>query len=140
MTSPDSFFVDANIPMYAEGRQHPLKASCARALGRIAAGGLSAYTSAEVLQEILHRYLSIAQDQRGRQIVDDFATLVPDVLPLTKEDVLLAARLSSEYPRLPSRDLIHLAVMQNHGIEAILTADTHFDNVAQVRRIDPGSF
>lgn len=48
--------------------------------------------------------------------------------------------ISSEYPHLSSRDLVHLAVMLNHGVEAILTMDRHFDSVSQVRRIDPSEF
>ncbi len=90
----EPFFVDANIPMYAEGKEHPYKAACSKALERIANEDLPARTSAEVLQEILHRYLSVAKGELG----------------------------------------IH------HGLPAILSADTHFDNVTQVRRIDPREF
>lgn len=137
---PESFFVDANIVMYAEGGEHPYKAACARALERIAQEELPACTSVEVLQEVLHRYLSLAQGQQARQMVEDLATIVPNVLPVTKEDALHAARLSADYPGLPARDLLHLAVMLHHGIPAILSTDSHFDSLALVRRIDPTDF
>ncbi len=93
-----------------------------------------------MLQEILHRYISTRRPETGRQLIDYFISLVPNVLPVSKEDVVRAARLSLQYPGLPSRDLLHLAAMLNHGIPAILSADTHFDRVAEVRRMDPAEF
>ena len=38
------------------------------------------------------------------------------------------------------RDLIHLGVMLRHQIQEIVTADTGFDVVEEVRRIDPMMF
>ena len=136
----EPFFVDANILMYAEGGEHPYKEACARALARITEENLPASTSAEVLQEILHRYISLNQRGLGRLMVEDLATIVPNVFSGTKEDALRAARLSADYPGLPSRDLVHLAVMLRYDIPAILSTDTHFDNVPLVHRIDPADF
>lgn len=136
----DPFFVDANIFMYAEGGEHPYKEACARALKRIVAEEMPARISAELLQEVLHRYLSLSKKELGRRMVEDMATVVPNVLPVTKEDVLRAARLSTNYPSLSARDLLHLAVMLHHSIPAILSTDTHFDSVPVVRRLDPVDF
>lgn len=136
----EPFFVDANVPMYARGQEHSYRSSCRQAMTRIANEPMSAFTSAEVLQEILHRYVAIRRAGIGRLLVDQVATLVPNVLPVTKNDILHAARLSAKYPSLPSRDLVHLAVMLNNGIGAILTVDTHFDGIPQVTRIDPREF
>ena len=36
------------------------------------------------------------------------------------------------------RDLIHAAVMLTHGIDVIISADTYFDIIEGVRRLDPG--
>lgn len=136
----DTFFVDTNIAVYARGRDHPYRTPCLNALARISEESLPARTSAEVLQEILHRYISIRLPDVGRMLIEYLSSLVPDVLPVTKEDVLRAARLSADYPGLPSRDLVHLAVMLRYDIPAILSTDTHFDNVPMVRRIDPTDF
>lgn len=140
MALTEKFFVDANIPMYAEGGEHHYKEYCARALERITEENLPACTSSEVLQEVLHRYLSIGQRQQARQMVDDIVSLVPNVLPVTGSDAVNAAHLSSDYPRLTARDLLHLAVMLHHGIPAILSTDRHFDDIPLVRRIDPADF
>lgn len=69
-----------------------------------------------------------------------FMAVVPDVLPVVKEDVIKVVELSLEYPQLPTRDLVHVAVMLRHGLMDILSADMHFDIVTEVRRIDPVQF
>lgn len=130
-------FIDANIPMYADGAPHAHKAPCIAALAQIADGALPAITSAEVLQELLHRFVAVRQPERAAQVVADFVTLVPGVLPITKEDVLRAAQLASEHRSLPARDLLHLAVMLNHNLDTILSVDTPFDGVPNIKRIDP---
>jgi len=52
-------FVDSNIPMYLIGADHPNKAVARRLLERAITTGEKLVTSAEVLQEILHRYSAI---------------------------------------------------------------------------------
>ena len=49
----------------------------------------------------------------------------------------LAIDLFQKHPHLESRDVVHLATMQNNGLEEIISTDTHFDNVPFVRRIPP---
>ena len=40
-------------------------------------------------------------------------------------------------PELPPRDAVHAATMLTHEITTIITADTHFDQLTQVKRIAP---
>jgi predicted nucleic acid-binding protein len=54
-------FIDANIPMDAVGRSHPLKSPAVAILETVDRGDLRAVTDAEVLQEILHRYTALRQ-------------------------------------------------------------------------------
>ena len=54
-------FIDVNIPMYAAGTPHPLREPSQRVIMAIAIGRLDAVTDAEVLQEILYRYLHIGE-------------------------------------------------------------------------------
>jgi len=42
--------------------------------------------------------------------------------------------------RLTPRDAIHVATMEYHGLEFLLSADRDFDNLSQVERIDPTTF
>ena len=52
-------FVDSNIPMYLVGAEHPNKDGARRLLEQCIARGERLVADAEVLQEILHRYVAI---------------------------------------------------------------------------------
>ena len=135
----DKVFIDTNIPMYAAGRDEALKNNCLEVLASIADGKLQACTSAEVFQEILHRFIHIGDAETGRKIIDEFYVLMKGwILPVTIDDILAAKVFSEKYPKAPSRDLLHLAVMKNNGITTILTVDNHFDMFEEVRRVSPG--
>src|SRR5262245_34063500 len=54
---PGMILVDSNIPMYLVGAAHPNKDSARSALERAIVDGERLVTDAEVLQEILHRYV-----------------------------------------------------------------------------------
>lgn len=130
-------FVDSNIPMYALGRDHPYRAACHRLLASIEAGEIEATTSTEVHQEILHRYLSLRLPAWAAEASARFETLIPNVLPVTLPDIRQARALAPRYELLPARDLLHVAVMLNNGIATIVSADRHFDQVAEIVRLDP---
>lgn len=132
-------FIDANVPMYAVGAEHPLKEPCLAILRSIADGELMAVTDVEVCQEILHRYTSLGERDQGLQVARLFIKVVPEILPITKEDLLLGLELHERYPSLQARDSLHAAVMRNSGIQFIISADRHFDEVDEIERIDPGA-
>lgn len=138
MTAP--VFVDANIPIYASGRPHPLKQPCAELLTWAARRPERVLTDAEVLQELLHRYRGAAQPEQGLSTLDDFAALLRGrVVAVEARDVLVARRLVAGVDeRLSARDLLHLAVMRRHDCDRLVSADRVFDVVAGVRRLDPG--
>ena len=54
-------FIDSNVPMYLVGAAHPSKTEAQRYLERVISDGERLVTDAEVLQEILHRYVAIAR-------------------------------------------------------------------------------
>jgi predicted nucleic acid-binding protein len=126
--------------MYAAGGEHPYKAPSFRILEWASRSEIRAVTSSEVHQEILHRFLALRLPVQACQLSEHFQRVVTDVLAVTIQDVARARALTAAYPDLPARDLIHVAVMLNHDISEIVTADRHFDSVAEVRRIDPLSF
>jgi predicted nucleic acid-binding protein len=137
MNQPDLAMIDSNIPMYAAGQEHHYRLPCRRVLEQILNGELNAATNVEVHQEILHRYLALGQPDRAREVSEDFQALVPNVLPVTIQELMRSRELSIKYPGLPSRDLVHLAVMLSNGIDTIVSADRHFDNLSEIKRLDP---
>lgn len=133
-------FIDANVPMYAVGREHPLREPCRLILQRIVDGDLAACTDSEVHQEILYRYWSLGQLARGIALSSNFHRVVNIVLPVTSIDVTTARELGNRYPQVPPRDWLHLAVMLNNGIMEIISADKHFDNIEGITRLGPREF
>lgn len=133
-----TIFVDANIPMYAVGAGHPLKAPCLRVMSLLAEGMLPAITNAEVLQEILHRYLALGRRDFGTELVRRFGSMLP-IIPVTGDDVVLAAELAPQHPGLAARDLVHVAVMLHNHLDTIVSADAHFDGIPGIRRLAPES-
>jgi predicted nucleic acid-binding protein len=136
----EPIFVDANIPMYAHGAEHPYRLPCQTALQRILDESLPCFVSTEIVQEIIHRYLSLQRPQQAVQVAQDIMTLVSWVLPVTEADANQALRLIPRYPSLPARDLIHVAVMLQNDIAHILSTDAHFDQVREIERLDPRDF
>lgn len=140
-------FIDTGVFMYARGKDHPLKAPCSNIILAMAKyGTLGHYgppvVNAEVLQEILYRYVMIEKGDTGLAICRDIEALEVDVLPVTKDDMNRAFELFECYKSksLPPRDLIHAAVMINNGISHIISADKHFDAIKEIKRVRPEQY
>ncbi|HTC73010.1 MAG TPA: type II toxin-antitoxin system VapC family toxin [Solirubrobacteraceae bacterium] len=128
-------FVDANVPMYLVGRPHPHKLDAQVTVERLIAGREGMVTSSEVLQEIIHRYVSVDRRDRIAVAFDVLQEVVDDVFAVEKDDVLMAKDLVSSHPRLSARDAVHVAVMRRRKIARILSFDIGFDDVAGIRRL-----
>ena len=133
------YFLDVNVPMYAAGKEHPYKAACVYVLTEIANGRLDAVISTEIIQEILYRFGAMGQVQVGVQMATSLMDLVPDVLPVTVEDMQTAVALFAEYgPKgVKARDVVHTAVMHTHQLTHIISTDKHFDQIEGITRLDP---
>ena len=117
-------FVDSNVPMYLVGAPHRNRDRIEAFLRTHAAGDY--VTSAEVYQEIIHRYVAIGR----RKAIDDafelLDELVVSVFPITRDDVETARRISHEQQALSARDCLHLAVMVRSSVRVVLTCDSGF--------------
>jgi predicted nucleic acid-binding protein len=131
-------FIDANIFMYAAGRESPQLLPCQRFLERIVTGGGPATcTNAEVLQEILHRYRTLRVPEVGFRLFDAVTHLGVPILPVTDRAMAEARRILEAHPTLSTRDGVHLGVMREHGIEEVLSYDGNFSEVSWVKRLEP---
>jgi predicted nucleic acid-binding protein len=128
-------FVDANIPMYLVGAPHPNKEAARAALERIITKGERMVTSAEVLQEILHRYHALKRPDAIQPALDALLGVVDEVFPIETADVLGARDVMMGMAKLSSRDALHVAVMKRRGVTRVLSFDAGFDAVAWVERI-----
>lgn len=57
------------------------------------------------------------------------------MLAVTRFDMEVACNLLESYPHLKTRDAIHAATMLNNGIHSIVTADSHFKDLQDLRWI-----
>jgi uncharacterized protein len=136
MTFP--IFIDANIPIYATGRSHPLKQPCADVLELIGRRPSAFFTNAEVLQELLHRYLALRTWAWGKDVFQRFVLLMADrIEPVYARDVEHASSLADQQTGLSSRDLVHLSVMARVGADQIVSGDRDFDRLPHLKRLDP---
>ena len=126
--------------MYAAGAEHPLKSPSLQVLEAIARGKIAAVTNTEVIQEIMHRYALLDFREKGVEVAALFLQVAPNVLPVTKEDMIQALTLYQTFPKVQARDTVHAAVMQNNGVTIIITADRHFDQFTGLQRVDPADF
>lgn len=127
-------FIDSNIPMYLVGAPHPNKESARHLLERAIVAGERLVTDAEVLQEILHRYVAIDRREAIGPAFDAILGVVDAVFPIELPDVQRARGLLGT-PRLQARDAIHVAVMQRHDIDRVLSFDHAFDDIPGLTRL-----
>ena len=74
--------VDSNIPMYLVGAPHAHKSDARRLLEKVIGERQRLVTDAEVLQEILHRYVAINCRDAIQPAFDALLGVVDQVLPL----------------------------------------------------------
>jgi len=92
-------------------------------------------TDAEVLREILHRYVAIDRRDAIQPAFDALLGVVDEVLAIDNKTVERAKQIVLEYRRLSARDAIHLSIMERHGIERILRFDSGFDSFPGITRL-----
>lgn len=90
---------------------------------------------AEVLQEILHRYVAINRRDAIQPAFDALLGVVDHVYPIGPADVEGARTLLLGLAPLPARDALHVAIMQRYEIDRILSFDAGFDSVDWIQRI-----
>jgi len=127
--------VDSNIPMYLVGAPHPHKSDAQRLLERLISDRQRLVTDAEVLQEILHRSVAIDRRDSIQPAFDVLLGIADQVLAVDRAATERAKDIVLGHRHLSARDAVHLAVMEQHGIERILTFDAGFDGFPGITRL-----
>jgi uncharacterized protein len=127
--------VDSNIPMYLIGSPSPQKTDTQRLLEKLISERQRLVTDAEVFQEILHRYTLINRRHDIQPAFDALLNVVDEVFAIERSAVERAKQIVLGYQRLSARDAVHLAVMEQHGIDRILSFDTDFDGFPGIMRL-----
>lgn len=116
--------------MYAVGRSHSLQAQARRFFEESASNQLPLFTSAEVLQELLHAYLPVDRLSTLDAAIELIDRSTVDIWPLESDDVLLARQLRDQFPEISARDLCHFACCRRRGVVQIKTFDRGLSVIA----------
>jgi predicted nucleic acid-binding protein len=120
-------FIDSNVPMYLIGAPHPHKADAQRLLEKLVSDRQRLVTDAEVLQEILHRYVAINRREAIQPAFDALLGIADLVLSVDVAAAGRAKEIVLGHRQISARDALHLAIMEQHGIQRIFSFDTGFD-------------
>lgn len=134
---PERAFIDSNVLVYATGADHPLRQPCVDVLNELGRNPAQCWSSAEVLQEILHVFVRRGFESRAERTITDLVSLIGGrVASLTPADVIWC--LPRRFPAgLQARDRVHLAVMSRLGISRIISTDAAFDLFPGIQRLAP---
>ena len=121
--------------MYLVGASHQHKVDAQRLVERVIVRNERLVTDAEVLQEILHRYVAIERRDAIQPAFDVVLGIVDEVFPIELEDVERAKTTVMNRAAVSARDAVHVAVMERRGIARILSFDRGFDRVPGIQRI-----
>lgn len=153
-------FLDANILIYHASADPHYGAACKQLLERIARREIEGFTSAHAVGDVAHRMMTleaitsfgwaakgiaarlrqnpteIQKLTRFRQAVDEIAQIGVQVLPIDFSLISAATLLSQQYGLLTGDALI-VAVMRQHGLTNLASADADFDRVPGLTRYAP---
>lgn len=121
--------------MYLVGAAHARKVDAQRLVESAIANEERLVTDAEVLQEILHRYVAIDRRDVIQPAFDTLLDLTDEVFPVLVQDVDRAKSIVLGRRGLSARDALHVAIMAREGVDRIMTFDTGFDGLPGVTRV-----
>ena len=127
--------LDSNVPMYLVGAAHPNKETAIARLDALVTAGERLVTDAEVLQEIMHRYVAIDRRDAIQSVFDAILGLVDEVLPIRREEAEVAKRIVLGTREVSSRVAIHMAVMETNELDRIMSFDAGFDRYPGIERL-----
>ncbi|HEY7328400.1 MAG TPA: type II toxin-antitoxin system VapC family toxin [Gemmataceae bacterium] len=158
--SGQAVFVDANVFLFYFRPDPILGPLCDQLLRRIENRDLQGFTSAHVLNELVHRLMTEEAHQRfgwsmtgiasrlrrhptqvqtlsrPRQAFDELTMIGLQVLPVTGDLVSLAIDVSNQHGLLSS-DALVVTIMRQHGLQALASHDPDFDRVPGLSRYAP---
>ena len=116
-------FVDADVFMYAVGRDHPLREEARGFFLEHLSSGEVLVSSAEVLQELLHAYVPVGRLETLEAALELAHARLGSIWSIEPEDVDLTRDLIGLHASLGARDLLHAACCRRRGVERVKTFD-----------------
>jgi uncharacterized protein len=130
--------LDTTALSYAVGAEHPLREPCRRLLQAHGDGRVEAATTIEVVQEFVH----VRARRRSRADAVSVARRYLAALRMlvtNAEDLELGLSLFERHPALGAFDAVLAAVGLNWRVEALVSADPAFGEVADLPWVNPAT-
>jgi predicted nucleic acid-binding protein len=110
------------------------KAHAQRPLEKLVSERQRWVTDAEVLQEILHRYVAINRREAIQPAFEALLGIVDQVFGVDPATTERAKEIVMGHRQLSARDALDLAIKESHGIDLILSFARGFDGFSGVSR------
>jgi uncharacterized protein len=131
--------LDTTVLVYAKGSDHVLRDPCRQLIGAIVDGQIRATTTVEVIQEFAH----VRAQRRGRadaaQVATGYADLLAPLLTVTADDLGAGMSIFARETRLGAFDAVLAAAALASGATALISADTAFGEVPELRHVFPNA-
>ena len=129
--------LDANVFIYAEGREHPYRDPC-RSILAVARHDPMAYAvDVELVQELLDFYARRGGHEKAVTAARNALRLFPEPFAIRRDEIEQSMLLLTPRAQLSPRDALHAAVCLTQRLEGIVSADKAFDRAPGVTRFDP---
>jgi len=121
--------------MYLVGSPHPHKTDAQRLVERLVSDRERLVSDAEALQEILHRYVAIRRPDFIQPAFDALLGIIDQIFAIDRAATERAKEIVLGHSRLSARHALHLAIMEQHKVEHILSFDSGFDGYPGITRL-----
>lgn len=135
-------YIDTNVFINATTEDRVFGKPCTRIMEEIEAEKLEALCSRLVLVEYVNALNHINRELKRRardpfpvgELTDALLSLIPHWHELGDQVI---KRASTKTFRMNPADYFHVATMEVGGIDTMISADSDFDKVGWIKRIDP---
>ena len=134
MGEEETYYIDANVFIYAAINDGPLGEKCRAILKAAQNGQIVGRTSCLTFDEVLW-YIRKAQPEAMQTVGNNLLSLNIRFLTVDKM-VLYQSLVAILESHLKPRDAIHVATMKLQNIKNIISEDKDFDRIIDIKRID----
>ncbi len=128
-----TFFLDANVVVYSRV-PGGYRQSCLTILESVTRGTADGRMSTAALEEVWHLECS-GRTGQIEGLTEQAHTILAPLLAVTDE--IFGRALLLDAPSVGTNDRLHAATALENGIDVVVSADSDFDEMPDIRRVDP---
>jgi len=131
-----TLYIDSNIFLYAKIMDKKYGPACAKILRKIHERKIKATISTLIILEVANTLRKIGLKNKVYDEIRAILSLPLTIQPLTLPIIHETLKIYKEN-KISPYDCAHAATMKNLKIKHIISADTDFDKIKWIKRIDP---